>query len=26
VVASRARILAAAAAGKAWTVPLFVPE
>jgi hypothetical protein len=26
VVAARARILAAAAAGKAWTVPLFVPE
>lgn len=26
VVATRARILAAAAAGKAWTVPLFVPE
>jgi len=26
VVAARARLLAAAAAGKAWTVPLFVPE
>lgn len=26
VVATRARILAAAAVGKAWTVPLFVPE